>query len=151
MPSILQDWVCDLPIRHQGVLLAAVRGCDGAEKESAGKPLTRAVRGCFMVPADGREVGMAGAFMAPSFSHEELRRFTGGWDHLPIHYVQHLMHACEVLGYKHPDGSVREMFMRAYLRMVDSLHLEPETEARMDARLTADRIAQYGNATGAKP
>jgi hypothetical protein len=26
--SVLQDWVCNLPLRMQGTLLTAIRGCD---------------------------------------------------------------------------------------------------------------------------
>jgi hypothetical protein len=149
--SVLRPWVMALPLRHQGVLLAAIRGCDNAPKMNTAKPIARALRYAACNPADEREVDMPKSFMASAFSHEELKAFTGDWDHLPIHYVQHLMHGCEVIGYHHPSQDVRAMFINAYLRMVDSLHVEPEDKWTMDVRLTTDRIAAYNNATGAKP
>lgn len=43
--SVLQDWVTELPgLRHQGVLISAVRGCDTAARHSADKKLVRSLR-----------------------------------------------------------------------------------------------------------
>lgn len=146
--SILQDWVTELPIRHQGVLLAAVRGCDSTPKECSAKPLTRALRYAFMHPADPREVDMNTAFMKASLTLQDTYQFIRDWDHYPIHFVQHIMHACQVIGYYHPDTATRKNFDYAYFKMVRKLHLNVETKEQMDDRLTEDRIARYGNATG---
>ncbi len=148
MKSVLRDWVMELPLRHQGVLVAAVRGCDGAPKENSAKPIVRALRYATMNPADEREVGMASAFMAPGFSEEELIGFLKDWDHYPIHFVQHLMHACQVIGYCSPIKGDALQFKKAYALMVYKLHLNPETPNEMHDRLTEDRIAKYGNVTG---
>src|SRR5690348_5609602 len=148
MRSVLRDWVMELPLRHQGVLVAAVRGCDGATKENSAKPITRALRYAFMNPADEREVSMQSAFMAHRFTADDLRGFLTNWDHFPMHFIQHLMHACQVVGFKHPDIETRQMFRHAYERIVHKLHLLPENEAQMDERLCEDRIALYGNAIG---
>jgi hypothetical protein len=144
MKSVLRDWVMELPLRHQGVLIAAIRGCDGVPKENSAKPIIRALRYVVLNPADEREVGVPSAFMIPGFSDDELRGFLKDWDHYPVHFVQHLMHACEVVGYCFHG----ERFLIAYFRMVDKLHLNPETFDDMNDRLTEDRIAKYGNATG---
>lgn len=53
-----------LPLREQGTLMTAVRGCDDEAKiwnstdvaYSPGRRLTAFIRWCFMVPADVREV-----------------------------------------------------------------------------------------------
>lgn len=147
MKSVLRDWVMELPLRHQGVLVAAIRGCDGAPKENSAKPLVRALRYAVLNPADEREVGMPSAFMAPGFSDEELRGFLRDWDHYSVHFVQHLMHACEVVGYRGPGAKIAVPFRKAYWRIVEKLHLHPETPDEMNDRLTEDRIAEYGNAT----
>lgn len=147
--SVLRDWVSELPLRHQGVLVAAVRGCDGAFKENSAKPIVRALRYAFMNPADEREVSMQSAFMSHDFSQYDLSGFLTNWDHFPMHFIQHLMHACQVIGYKHPELTTREMFCDAYDKIVRKLHLYSETEIDMDIRLTEDRIANYGNAIGA--
>lgn len=144
--SILQNWVADLPIRHQGVLLAAVRGCDGTPKENSAKPLVRALRGAFLNPADTRELDYPSSFMSRSFMESDLVAFLKDWDHYPVHFVQHLMHACQVVGYKHPDEYIRAGFASVYYRMVAKLHLKPEPVNTMDERLTEDRIAKYNAA-----
>jgi len=155
MKSVLRDWVMELPLRHQGVLITALRGCDSAPKENSAKPLVRALRYAVLNPADEREVGMPSAFMSPGFSDEELRAFLKDWDHYPIHFVQHLMHACQVVGNCYPPeeklrgpSTAGSAFLFAYHSMVHKLRLNPETPAEMHARLTEDRIARYGNATG---
>jgi hypothetical protein len=148
MKSVLRDWVMELPLRHQGVLVAAVRGCDGAPKENSAKPIVRALRYAVLNPADEREVGMPSAFMAPGFSDEELKGFLRDWDHYQVHFIQHLMHACQVVGLCGPHANGALAFQGAYYAMVRKLHLNPETPAEMHARLTEDRIAKYGNATG---
>lgn len=141
--SILRPWATDLPLRHQGVLLAAIRGCDGAPKENSAKPIVRALRYAFLNAFDKREVNRPASFMATHFTDNDLVAFLKDWDHYPIHFIQHLMHACQVIGYKHPDHDARAAFHGAYRRMVHKLHLNPEFEAEMDARLTEDRIALY--------
>jgi hypothetical protein len=146
--SILHGWVTDLPLRHQGVLLAAVRGCDGQPKENSAKPLVRALRHAFMHCADAREVDQPSSFMASSFSEADLTGFLRNWDQYPMHFIQHLMHACQVIGYKHPSTDKGYIFRVAYQRIVRKLHLYPESEANMDVRLMEDRIGTYGNVFG---
>lgn len=144
--SILQNWVVDLPLRHQGVLIAAVRGCDGTPKENSAKPIVRALRGAFLNPADEREMCLPSSFMTHSFEEYQLVTFLKDWDHYPMHFIQHLMHACQVIGYKHPIPSKRSDFGGAYFRMVMKLHLNPESCEEMDKRLCEDRIALYAAA-----
>jgi hypothetical protein len=56
-------------------------------------------------------------------------------DVMHYHYINHLRHSCEIVGYKHPDHRVRVHFRFAYYRLVDNCHLFPETEEQMDLRL----------------
>lgn len=107
MKSVLQEWVMELPIREQGTLLTAVRGCDDEPKQwtatgfadSPGRRLTAFIRYCFMVPADAREVDIPGAFFQsnppPNFKPSEF-------GHLPQHWYSHAMHALEVISYRSP-------------------------------------------------
>jgi hypothetical protein len=147
MPSVLQNWVMDLPLREQGTLLTCVRGCDLEPKSwvstgvaySAGRRLTAFIRHAFMVPADVREVdSQEGAFMMstpPSpFKPSEF-------GHLPEHWYAHAMHALEVIGYRHPDTPIAEMALEMYLKMVHNLHLQPETKEQMITRLSEDRLS----------
>lgn len=145
--SVLQQWVEALPLRHQGTLLTAVRGCDDEPKQwtstgvaySPGRRLTAFIRYCFLNAADEREVDSAeGAF----FMSTPPKPFKPSeFGHLPLHWYTHAMHALEIIGYFHPDSRTRAIANELYIAMVHALHLNPETANQCHARLTEDRIA----------
>jgi hypothetical protein len=60
-------------------------------------------------------------------------------DALPHHFQLHLMHAAEILGYKHPEPRTRTWWNKTYERLVHDMHLWPETEAQLDDRLGDSR------------
>lgn len=66
---------------------------------------------------------------------EVFRGYVDTLDEVPHHYQMHLMHAAEILGYKHHEFEVRDWWHRAYRALVDDLHLEPESEETLDERL----------------
>jgi hypothetical protein len=138
--AVLQEWVCRLPLRHQGVLCSAVRGCDEATKPGGiERHLSAYLRWTFMVPADERELVVDGAFMRtdpPAW--EDWKPSQLG--HFPLHYVMHLMHAYQVVGAHHPDSKTALECRKIYECIVHSLHLMPESSALMDVRLTEDRF-----------
>jgi hypothetical protein len=142
--SILQSWVTDLGLRHQGVLLTVVRGYDGWSKHSPQKPLIRELRGLILVPFDERELAFAGGFMC-GFPHhpaaQGFKEFCDNIDGLPVHYVMHLVHAIEIVGYCHPEVEVRDVYFLRYRKLCDKFHLYPEQSEEMNARLGSDRIA----------
>ena len=140
--SVLQDWVMELPLREQGTLLTAVRGCDLTPKyplDSVERSLVACIRGAFMVAADEREVDVEnGSFMS--------RRIPQNWKpcalgHYPQHWVSHVMHAIEVLGYRHPDMPTRLQWHRVYEMLCHSLHVPCEPFEVFVARMSEDRIA----------
>ena len=145
--SVLQDWVMDLPLRLQGTLLTAVRGCDNEPKQwsktgvaySPGRRITAYIRWCFMNPADPREVDAEeGAFF---MSTPPTPFKPSAFGHFPLHWYSHVMHALEIIAYKHPDLYVQESACKMYYAMVHGLHLNTETEEQMMTRLTEDRVA----------
>jgi len=143
MKSVLRDWVMELPLREQGTLIVALRGCDVAPKfplDSPERRLTAAVRYAVCNPADEREVdSQPGAFMTRVVPLDvKLSMF----EHYPQHWVGHIIHACEVLGYRHPNPLVREAWFTLYAGFCKSLHLPSESKETMIERLSEDRIAQ---------
>jgi hypothetical protein len=56
-------------------------------------------------------------------------------DEMPHHFHLHFLHAAEILGYKHPHFDIRKWWRWFYFRLVNDLHLNPESEERMDLRL----------------
>jgi hypothetical protein len=144
--SVLQDWVMELPLREQGTLLTAVRGCDLEPKEwtaegvvdSPGRRITAFIRYCFMNPADPREVGIPGSFFQ-TLPPEPFKPSAFG--HLPLHWYTHIMHSLEVIAYRHPEPIVRDLVLDLYVAMVRGLHAYPESRDQMIERLSEDRIA----------
>lgn len=147
MTSVLQDWVQELPLREQGTLLTAVRGCDLSPKEwgpngevinTQERRLTAWIRWAFMNPADPREVDIPGAF----FQSQPPTPFKpSGLGHYPLHWVSHVVHAIEVIAYRHPQASVSRAALGMYTALVASLHLYPENRVEMIERLSEDRLA----------
>lgn len=142
--SILQEWVQSLGLRHQGVLVTAIRGCDGMAKEDSTKPIAREMRGLILVPFDQRELSNARGFMVHFPSEEAEKTFEHlrhSLDHYPVHYLFHLIHAIEIIGYYHPNPQARFEYLRRYRALVTKLHLKPESKRALDWRLNEDRIA----------
>jgi hypothetical protein len=146
MNSVLQNWVMELPLREQGTLLTAVRGCDLEPKEwtadgvadSPGRRLTAWIRCAFMNPADPREIDVPGAF----FQRRPPAPFhASAYGHLPLHWYTHVMHALEVIAYRHPVPGFAANALAMYVAMARGLHCYPETRDQMIERLSEDRIA----------
>jgi hypothetical protein len=137
--SVLQDWVQELGLRHQGVLLTAVRGCDTAPKDDPSKRFTRCYRSVVLNDhcGDPRKSASFIEWCAPAAEGERFHDFRAGLDHYPQHYVAHVMHAVEIVGYKHPDRETRARWHGYYLRLCKGLHVNPESEWQLDARLNA--------------
>lgn len=140
MKSILQDWVMELGLRHQGVLVAAVRGCDDVPRHDPSKLLARCLRGEILNAHVG-DASKARTFIQVVSEDEladRMKAFLDNSDHYPHHYVMHLVHAAEVVGYKHPKMLSRDMWLAFYEKACKKLHVNPETNEQLDARLNAD-------------
>lgn len=140
MKSIVKDWVCGLGLRHQGVLLAAVRGCDIAPKDDPSKLLARVMREVIL-NAHAGEASKAKTFISTATDTEFKSledAFMRSFDHYPLHYVLHIFHAAEVIGYHHPVTSTACRWLSFYYRACHKLHLSPESAKDLDARLGAN-------------
>jgi hypothetical protein len=141
--SILQDWVMELPLREQGTLIVATRGCDTAPKfplDSPERKLVAYIRGTVLVPFDEREVDReSGSFMSRIPPTDFKPSCVG---HYPLHWVTHIMHALEVIGYRHPSLEIGGRCHLLYRDFCYSLHLRAESKQEMIVRLSEDRIAK---------
>lgn len=178
MGPVIQDWVQRLPFMQQSVLIAAIRGPDGASRQHPSKMLVKWYRRCVLYSAfDSQEAGKpvplttpvgggGGSFTGPScpagyFEYIDgdgdyvkkeveweklmepvVRAYIDSRDELPAHYQGHMMHAIEILAYKHPDKRIREWWHDVYVWLAKALHLNPETEEQMDFRL-GDKKEQW--------
>lgn len=151
---VLQDWIKDIPLMQQSVLLCAIRGPDGMAKHHPCKPLIRWYRRCILITAFEKkaitnpyELG-GGSFTGPSCTNPEetgktweecmvpvADDFLNCRDELPLHYFMHFMHAAEILGYQHSDLFISNWWLNLYIRMAEALHLHVETRSEMMSRL----------------
>jgi hypothetical protein len=151
--SVLHDWVHALPFQQQALLLTAMRGPDGLPKHNVAKVIVRFLRGAVIKPA-GNWTGennndfMWGNYLSVRSSsgewrgHDSVKPFQWWvaelWndpDAYPFHFLMHLLHASEVVGYKHPDDKIRREWLKFYRTGVYSLHLQEESVDAMDRRL----------------
>lgn len=135
--SVLLDWVSEnLSWREQTVLLATVRGPDGMPKHNSGKVLCRLLRSHILQDATpGR-----GTFMNYDLrgDREEMEKFFNDHDGYPHHFIMHLIHAAQILGYKHPEKPIAMFWSEFYEKACDAMHMNPETEEEMSTRLADD-------------
>ena len=151
---VLQDWVCELPMMQQSVLISGIRSPDGLKKDHVAKLLLRYYRRCVLYCSFGHIVidnpfdPRGGSFTGPSIANHDpdwhpqmdavVSRYLQHIDETPLHFHLHFMHACEIIGYKHPHGYIQGFWRRTYLRIVDDMHMKPETVQDMDKRLSDD-------------
>jgi hypothetical protein len=158
--SVLQEWVSDITFMQQSVLLTAVRGPDGTPKYHPSKYIIRWFRrsvlkssfaGCAILNPHEQD---GGSFYGPAcdapigdetwetLMDDRASEYLRALDELPHHFQMHLMHAAEIVGYKHPDNRVRAWWNAFYQRLAHDMHLWPETETQLDRRL-GDSRAQW--------
>ena len=144
MPSVLQRWVESLTFMQQSVLLTAIRGADTLPKFHVSKYLLRWYRRCILISAFERCVltdpydTRGGSFTGPveAESVDDIAsQYLRAVDEVPLHFHLHLVHAVEILGYKHPDSDIRSWWHDFYFAAVRDMHLQPESEADLDRRL----------------
>lgn len=145
---VMQPWTHSITSMMQSVLITAVRGPDGLHKEHPAKLVLRWYRRCILMSAfegrvlsDPHESG-GGSFTGPlpdgKTPEECANDYLRCVDEVPHHFHMHLMHAAEIVGYKHPDPSTRTYWRWFYETAVMDAHLYPEPEAEMDKRLGDD-------------
>lgn len=143
---LLLDWMSHLPLQQQAVLIMACRGFDGTPKNSAHKPLVRTIRAhCLTGARYGRAWRLSDGysdFMTLNYIIDEpqwnttCQKFLDEWDSYNVHAAMHLVHAAEILGYKHFDGDYRDRWCKLYFYVCEEcLHVTPETPENMDERL----------------
>ena len=139
---------------QQSVLLTAVRGPDNTEKYHTVKFLLRWYRRCILHSAFAGKVITnpweedGGSFTGTSYKYtgrgyhdwevemnKILHDYVKTLDVLPYHFQVHFMHCAEILGYKHPDERIAAWWYDVYQRLVEDMHLWPETKEQMESRL----------------
>jgi hypothetical protein len=144
---VFQDWYLDYPLQQQSVLNLACRGPDGVAKCHPCKRLVCMYRASVLNAAYlGRPMrigeGDDTTFMSllgfddDAIWNATVDMFFDSVDSIPHHYYLHLLHGAEIIGYKHPHELFRERWLGVYLKGCKDMHLEPESLATLDDRLS---------------
>ncbi len=135
MKSVLQDWLFNLSWMQQTVVITAIRGCDGTRKNDPTKGIVRELRKTILHDAGGE----GSSYMNVNNLTNDMQNFYEDIDSYPLHFVTHLIHSAEIIGYKHPDEQVRLLWGGFYEDVCHTIHLNPETEIQLDDRLKDNR------------
>lgn len=135
--SVLYNWVHELSFQQQALLLTAMRGPDQNNKHNAAKCIVRYLRGIVIKPAGNWHGENDNDFMWGEYDYfkKYMKEFWNDHDEYPHHFIMHLVHCAEVVGYKYLDPYVKNLWHEFYLKACESFHMEPESESQMDARL----------------
>jgi len=60
-------------------------------------------------------------------------------DSYPVHFILHLVHAFEVVGFYHNETDTKNLFNKLYKKACSTFHMKPENKIEFDERL-ADKI-----------
>ena len=152
---VLQDWVMELTFMKQSVLLAAIRGPDGIQKNHVAKLMLRWYRRCILISAFEQEVITnpyhlgGGSFTGPSlptlptvlqdrwpeYMDKVVDDYIRTLDEIPHHFQLHFMHAAEIVGYDYPTAQIATWWGKTYYKICKDMHLNPETKEEMNYRL----------------
>jgi len=135
--SALHDWVHTLTFQQQALLMTGMRGPDGCGKHNPAKVMVRFLRGAICKPAGKWDGSNNNDFMWGRYDvfKDWMRKFFDDPDGYPHHFIMHLVHCAEVIGYKHPDDAIAHFWRSFYEKACESFHMFGETEEEMDRRL----------------
>ena len=131
--TVLQDWLNEIPIRMQSTLVLGLRGPDTHVAPNV-KLIGRWLRGLTFKPGNpdnAREfmhAGLPPRIVEKSAVAKELEFCTQ-------HYYSHLMHALEVVAYRHPDKEISKHSCLLFMDMCSLFHLPVEHHLDFEKRL----------------
>lgn len=132
MPSVLQPWLEEIPIRMQSTLLLSLRGPDTHACPEV-KKITRWLRGLTFVPGNPHNVM---EFMGdPPPRIVEKGPCAKELEFCSQHFYSHLMHGLEVVGFMHPNTNIRNDAYLLFRDMANLMHLPVETFDMFHERL----------------
>ena len=134
---VLQDWVGSLTFQMQALLLTGVRGPDENNKHNVAKAICRYLRGVIIKPAGEWDGSNNNDWCWGDYSKfsDYVNKILEDHDYFPHHFLMHLIHCAEVIGFCHPDSKIRIPWFNFYTLFVDAFHMYPENFQQMCNRL----------------
>lgn len=129
---VIQDWVQELSWKAQSSILTSIRGSDQSFDPRL-RSLVRWIRRVTLYDAD-----VNGVFV----KHGELPNVTelkSLIEYQSVHFVSHLMHTLEIIGYSATEEQTRNTGIFYYAAMCELLHCNMESKSQMDKRLEDNR------------
>ena len=141
--SCTHEWTHALPFQMQTLLMTGMRGPDNLPKNCAGKVIVRYLRGVVLKPAGDWHGENDNDFMWGTYPGGKgfegfdwwTAEFWNDHDHYPHHFIMHLLHCAEVIGYIHPDKKIANYWMKFYCVGCHQFHLTEETRGELTERL----------------
>ena len=139
MGSVLQEWVSDLALKKQTVMLGALRTPDALISLEFREVIVW-MRTRILQNADEKSGFMhAGEERLPNFRSIE-REF----EQLPLQAARHILLAMQVIAQEHPIAEVGGVAWKFYMDGVQAQHLNMETQDQYEARYADKREAVDG-------
>lgn len=133
MPSVLQSWVEKLPIRMQSTLVLGLRGPDTAICPNV-KIYTRWLRGLTFRPGNPDNVlQFMYAELPPRIV--EKNPTARELEFCTQHFLSHLMHSLQIVGYGHPHIAMSGRAWALYDDLCKMFHLPVEPIEELGLRL----------------
>ena len=134
MPSVLQYWLMEIPIRMQSTLILGLRGPDTHVCPNV-KKIQRWMRGLAFVPGNPDNVKEFMTHISDLPELTEKGPLAMELEFCSQHFYSHLMHALEVIAYQHPGVSEAEEATYLFKGMCSLFHLPVETIDHFEQRL----------------
>lgn len=128
--SVLQDWVVELSLKKQTVLIGAIRSPDTVHTLEL-KRITVWLRKCILKNADPLTGFQHAALDGLPLFEQADREF----ERLPLHAAHHILLAMQVIGMDHSDNAHCSTAWSWYCEAVAAQHLNQETPSQYEARM----------------
>lgn len=120
--SVLQEWVEQLSLKNQTLLLSAIRGPDGVGKSNKVKEVLKYYRAWVLKEADS----LSGFMSSEQPSEDVVDKFVKDIEEYPLHWVMHFYRATAIIScYENIDHF--GFWMNLYERIAKRLHLLRQT------------------------
>jgi hypothetical protein len=146
MAYLLQDWTRNLPMHQQSALLMPIAGPIDQQMVNSITTVVRCYRGSlFNSPGYGRPLrnneacGLCDMTIADILNtyawQTTVRNFIRDIDGIPVIWFRLFLSGVKIMGYKHPADRLRERWNGLYLKCCELMHVLPENEEALDARM----------------